>query len=332
VSGFYPKTPKSYILINDGGKFTDRTSEVASAISDVGMVSSAVWTDLDGDKSAELIIVGEWMPLRIFQKANGKLEDVSTTYGVENTEGWWNTIVADDIDGDGDQDLIAGNIGENYKFKASIEKPFQVFAKDFDNNGSNDIFLARYVKDSVLVPIRGKECTSQQMPIIKEKFPTYLSFAQSDLKTILGKDIETAEHREAHLFSSVIFLNEKGNLTIKRLPTDAQLSAVMGIVVSDFDGDGIKDILLGGNKFDTEVETTPADASPGVFLKGQGNLNFKSIKSETSGFFIPFNVKDIRSIDVKGEKAILVGVNNDRLRIFITRSKPATGNKLALNK
>ena len=173
-----------------------KTSSISSDISEIGMVSSAVWTDLDGDKSAELIVVGEWMPVKIFQYKNGRLEDVSQAYGMENTEGWWNTIVADDLDGDGDQDLIAGNIGENYKFKASYEKPFQVFAKDFDSNGSNDIFLARYVKDTVLVPIRGKECTSLQMPVIKEKFPTYLSFATSDLPTILGKDIETAEHRK----------------------------------------------------------------------------------------------------------------------------------------
>ena len=332
VNGAYPKTPKSYILINDGGKFEDQTASISTEISDVGMVASATWADLDGDKSAELIIVGEWVAVKVFQYKDGKMEDVSNTFGLENTEGWWNTVVADDLDGDGDQDLIAGNIGENYKFKASVEKPFQVFAKDFDNNGSNDIFLARYVKDSTLVPIRGKECTSAQLPVIKEKFPTYLSFAQSDLQTILGKDIETAEHRKAYLFSSVIFLNDNGNLKIKKLPVDAQLSAVMGIVVDDFDGDGKKDILIGGNKFDTEVETTPADASPGVFLKGLGDLNFKSIKSEQSGFFIPYNVKDLHSITVNGEKAVLVGANNDRLRIFTAKTRSAAGNKLALNK
>ena len=175
---------------------------------------------------------------------------------MENTEGWWNKVVADDLDDDGDLDLIVGNIGENYKFKATPEKPFQVFAKDFDGNGTNDVFLARYLKDTQLVPIRGKECTSQQMPVIAEKFPTFLSFATSDLPTILGADIETAIHQKAQLFSSVMLINDGGRLTVRKLPVEAQLSAVTGIIVKDFDKDGKKDILLAGNKFDVEVETT----------------------------------------------------------------------------
>jgi enediyne biosynthesis protein E4 len=212
--------------------------------------------------------------------------------------------------------LIAGNIGENYKFKASKEKPFQVFAKDFDSNGTNDIFLARYYRDSLLVPIRGRECTSQQMPVIAQKFPTYLSFAQSDLPAILGKDIESALHKKAHLFSSVILLNDNGKFSIRKLPTDAQLSAITGIIVMDFDRDGKKDILLAGNKFDTEVETTPADASPGVFLKGLDGLNYKSMKPRESGFFVPYNVKDIQPIRLNKEFAVIVGINNEGLRVF----------------
>jgi hypothetical protein len=280
------------------------------------MVSSALWLDLNGDKSAELVVVGEWMPVKIFQYKDGKLRDVSTEYGLENTEGWWSKVVADDLDGDGDQDLILGNIGENYKFRASVEKPFQVYAKDFDGNGTNDIFLARYYKDDVLVPIRGKECTSQQMPGIAQKFPTYLSFAESDLPTILGKDIETALHRQARLFSSIILVNDNGKLTVKKLPVEAQFSAVTSIVVKDFDEDGNKDILLAGNKFDVEVETTAADASPGVLMKGRQGLNFTCMKPGESGFFAPYNVKDIRLVKLGNGVALVVASNNDALRIF----------------
>jgi enediyne biosynthesis protein E4 len=313
----YPKSPRSYLLVNENGKFVDKTNDIAPALSQTGMVNSAIWADINGDKKAELIVAGEWMPIEIYEYANGKLNEVSKKYGLNNTEGWWNKLIADDIDGDGDLDVIAGNLGENYKFKASNEKPFEVYSKDFDNNGSNDIFLAKYNGD-IQVPIRGRECTSQQCPFILQKFPTFLSFAESDLKTILGDEIETALHYKAHLFSSVILVNDNGKFTIKALPVEAQLSTINCILVNDFDKDGKKDILISGNKFDVEVETTPADASPGLFLKGLGNLNFQSTKPLESGFFVPYNVKDMKTVKLKDKWGILVSSNDDSLRVFTT--------------
>ena len=316
VAGVYPKDPMSYLLINERGTFIDKTKEMAPLISRAGMVNSAVVADLDGDGQHELILAGEWMPVRIFSNRDGKFDDVSGEWGLRQTEGWWNKIVADDLDLDGDIDLVVGNLGENYKFSATQEKPFQVYAKDFDNNGTNDIFLARYYKESRLVPIRGKQCSAQQMPVIDQKFPTYLSFAQSDLQQILGKDMEDALHYKAHIFSSVILVNENGKLVIQKLPVEAQLSTVNGIITRDFDGDGIKDILIGGNKFDVEVETTAADASPGILMRGTGNLNFKSLKPYESGFFIPYNVKDIQALETEGGLVILVSINNEAMRMF----------------
>jgi hypothetical protein len=155
------------------------------------------------------------------------------------------------------------------------------------------------------------------MPGIAKKFPTYLSFAESDLPTILGKDIETAMHEKAMLFSSIILINDNGKLNIKKLPVEAQLSAVTGSIVSDFDADGRKDILIAGNKFDVEVETTAADASPGLFMKGTEGLNFTCMKPNESGFFVPYNVKDVRLVKIGPNNiAILVASNNDSLRIF----------------
>lgn len=321
VAHKYPQAPLSYLFINEKGKFTDRTNELAPGLSRAGMVKSAVWTDLNGDKKPELVIAGEWMAVKVFEFKGGRLQDASANYNLQNTEGWWDKLVADDIDGDGDMDLVAGNLGENYKFLASTQKPFEVYAKDFDGNGTNDIFLARHLKD-IMVPIRGRECTSQQCPMIAQKFPTYLSFAESDLSGILGEDqLKTALHYQAHLFSTVIFVNDKGKFTIKKLPVEAQLSTVNGIIVKDFDGDGKKDILVAGNKFDVEVETTPADASPGLYLKGLGKNDFASLKPLESGFFVPYNVKDIQPVNTAGNWAILVSANNDRLRFFSGKRK-----------
>jgi enediyne biosynthesis protein E4 len=331
VAGAYPKSPRNYLLVNEKGIFSDQTKKLAPELEEIGMVNAAVWNDLNGDKSPELILVGEWMPIKVFSYQSGKFKDVSAEYGTEYTEGWWNSVVADDLDGDGDLDLVLGNLGENYKFRASREKPFQVYAKDFDGNGTNDVFLARYIQDSLLVPIRGKECTSQQMPVIGEKFPTFVSFASSDLPSILGNDMKNALHKKAHLFSSVIMINEQGKFRSTNLPVEAQLSTVNAILIQDFDDDGIKDMLLAGNKFDVEVETTPADASPGLFLKGLGNLSFESSKSFESGFFVPYNVKDMKLIRSKDGWSIVVASNNDKLRVF-SANKTRTKTGLALNR
>jgi hypothetical protein len=324
IVGRYPKVPRSYVFVNDNGVFSDKTRQVAPLLQEPGLVKSAVAADLNGDQKPELVVTGEWMPLRIFSNINGVLEEVTSQFISEKTEGWWSKVVADDIDGDGDADLLAGNIGENYKFRASAEKPFHVYARDFDNSGTNDVFLARYLPDSTLVPIRGKECSSQQMPVIGEKFPTFGSFANSDLAGILGEGMNNALHYQAHLFSSVMLINDNGRFTIKRFPVEAQLSCINGFVVKDFDGDGTKDILLAGNKFDVEVETTPADASPGLLLKGLGSDSFRPLRSVESGFFVPYNTKDIHAIRVGSQWAILVTSNDDALRIYLTGSPAGT--------
>lgn len=315
MGGLYPFAPKSYILVNEGGKLVDKTDEIAPEISRAGMVNSAVFADLNSDGRPELIIAGEWMPIRIFEYRDNRFHDISQSVLPGNTNGWWNKLLAADLDNDGDLDLIAGNLGENYKFKASPQRPLHVYANDYDRNGTNDIFLAYYHGDR-LKPVRGKEILTQQLPFLSRLYPTYKEFAGADMDNILMAIPPSAIHLQAYLFSSVILINEGGQFKIKKLPNYTQFSALNGIIVTDINKDGIKDIIIGGNKFDVEVETTPADASPGFVLIGAGNMQFNVFIPYESGFTIPYNVKDLQAIR-KGEQwAVLVSSNNDSLRVF----------------
>ncbi|WNH11962.1 VCBS repeat-containing protein [Thalassobellus suaedae] len=312
----YPFAPKSFLLENNKGIFTDVTEILAPKLSRIGMVTSAVWSDIDGDKQNELIVVGEWMPITVFKKEQNIFKNVTKTYNLDKTRGWWNTIKAADLDADGDTDYIIGNLGLNYKFSASPEKPFIVYASDFDQNGTNDVFLAKHYKDRV-VPIRGKECSSQQIPNISKKFKTYNEFAKADITQIIGNTANEALKYEAQEFASIILENDNGKLKLKKLPMEAQLSVINGIDILDINHDGILDIILAGNKFEVEVETTRADQSIGGVLLGTKNGNYHVLSYLESGFCEPSNVKSINQIKtINNSVGIILGVNNKSLKIY----------------
>ncbi len=314
----YPQAPRSYLLENRAGQFVDVTTEIAPDLAEVGMVTDALWHDLEQDGKAELMLVGEWMPITIFQWQGSQYKDETNRFSLDQTQGWWNTIEMADLDQDGDQDFILGNLGLNYKFKASAEKPFTIFADDFDLNGTNDIFLAKY-NDDRMVPIRGKECSSQQLPSLNKKFDTFKEFAKADIHQILDGKTKKALRYEAKEFRSLILENNAGNLTIKALPIEAQFSTVNGIWVHDLNGDQTQDILIAGNRFEAEVETTRADSSPGtLFLQAQESGNWTKSSIAESGFFVPYNVKMIRPIQLgqDGPLGILVGVNDGELLLY----------------
>jgi len=319
----YPYPPQSYILINNKGVFTDQTADVAPEIGHIGMVTSSLWTDIDADGKSDLILAGEWMSLKIYKNENGKLRDVSDQYISDPNTGWWNKIVEADIDGDGDKDYMGGNLGLNYKFSASKEKPFQVYCEDFDKNGSYDIVLAKFVGQEQK-PIRGKECMTQQMPFVSEKFPTYHAFADAGVSDICGEDLKRAFTYKSDWFASSFLINDKGALHVTKMPLETQYSSVNGIIPSDFDGDGDMDLLIGGNMYGSEVETTRGDASYGLVLLQQPDHSFISKGYLDTGFFIPYDVKDMQLIHIGADKkpAVLVGCNNSTLRLFISNSVP----------
>ncbi|HZV43518.1 MAG TPA: VCBS repeat-containing protein, partial [Saprospiraceae bacterium] len=317
----YPYPPQSYIFINDKGVFTDQTSKIAPGIAQIGMVTSALWTDLDADGKQDLMLTGEWMSWKIFKNDNGKLQDISDQYLSDPNTGWWNKIVQYDIDGDGDQDYLGGNVGLNYKFSASKEKPFQVYCEDFDKNGSYDIVLAKFVGNEQK-PVRGKECMTQQMPFVSEKFPTYHAFADAGVSDICGDELKKSFTYKSDWFASSFLINDQGTLHVHKMPLETQYSSVNGIVISDFDGDGDVDVLIGGNMYGSEVETTRGDASYGIVLIQQPDHSFVSKGYLETGFFIPYDVKDMQLIHIGADKkvGVLVGCNNNTLRLYTGNS------------
>jgi len=307
----YPEPVSSYLLENEGGFFKDVTAEKAPALQNIGMVTDAAWADIDGDETEELVLTGEWMALKAFKWNNGILGDVSEGSGFANTNGWWFSIEKADLDNDGDWDLIAGNLGLNYKYKTSPEEPFDVHFYDFDSNGSKDIVLG-YYNNGTHFPLRGRSCSSQQVPEIKKKFESYNLFAAAELEEVYGEDkLENALHYEAYTFASAIFINNgKGQFTKKDLPNEAQVSTINDILLEDVNQDGLQDIIVAGNLYVAEIETPRSDAGVGLLLMNQGNMEFKAIPAEESGIILPYDVKQLKWLNVGNEKTVIVGVND----------------------
>ena len=311
VGSTYPIPPASYLLINDGGKFTDRTNQLAPELSKLGLVTDASWTDMDGDGTLDLVVTGEWMGIQVLLNSAGQLNKSDKYKSLSNRRGWWNKILLTDIDSDGDIDIVAGNLGLNSKFHASDERPFHIYTSDFDYNGTADVILAKYYND-MEVPVRGKTCTAQQIPHLANKIKSYTDFASRDVEGILGPGIKSALHYEATEFRSGIFKNENGEFIFHPFENKIQQSPINSIICEDLDGDKLSDLLLAGNNHMPEIETTRYDAGVGCFLKGDGKGNFLTLPASETGFIAN---KDVRHL-VKVENQIIVINNNDEHDLF----------------
>ncbi len=325
VPGKYPAPATSYLLQNNSSEGHIKFDKAPSPINDnwqnLGMVTDALWVDLNEDDFLDLVVTGEWMPIRIFENNGGKnFIEKTDTYGFEGTNGWWYSLAADDFDQDGDIDIIGGNLGLNYKYRASADAPFEVYAGDFDTSGTNDIVLSYHEKEK-LVPLRGRECSSKQMPFIKEKFPTYDAFGKASVDDIFDeKQLKKSTHLKAFTFATTYFENNNGKFKPHVLPNQAQFSSVNDILVDDLDDDGLTDLLLVGNLYASEVETPRNDASHGLFLKGNGKGNFEPLSPGESGLMVIGDVKFARTIEINGARNIIVAKNNDSLEVVSVRS------------
>jgi hypothetical protein len=316
MPGAYPKSPNSFILINEKGKFTNRTADWNTELNTAGMVTAALFVDVNNNGREDLIICSEWGAIRFFENSGKALKEITETVGDPQLKGWWYSLTAADLDKDGDLDLVAGNLGLNNKFHPTKEKPLDIYMNDFDGSGTNDIVLAK-MSNNECVPVRGRECSSDQMPFLKDKFPTFSQFANADLNTIYGADkLKSAVHLQTTEMASMIMINEGGKFKFKALPKLAQVSPIMESVVADVNGDGNLDILVVGNMFGAEVETTRYDASIGTVLLGDGRLNFQPVPVTESGFFTPYNARNIRSIRTANGNRWVVGNNMGPLQVI----------------
>lgn len=324
IPGKYPFPTSSYLLENSSSKtavrFEDNTKKTAAFLEGIGMATSAIITDFNNDSWEDIILVGEWMPITILQNNKGVFENVTEKFGLQETTGWWWSINQGDFDNDGDIDYVIGNNGLNYKYKATEDETFDIYVEDFDKNKKEDIVLS-YYDDGKQYPVRGRQCSSQQVPGIKQKFKNYDEFSTATLIDVYGKTkLESALHYQVKSFASIYLENTKDGFKIHELPMQAQVSSINQILVDDYDKDGHLDVLIAGNLYNSEVETPRNDASHGVLLKGNGNGSFKAILTIESGFFTNGDVKDLKRIKIKNQDYILSVKNNDFLQ-FIKYNK-----------
>ena len=303
-----------YLLENDGsGHYDNVTTSDASVLKKLGMITDATWADIDRDGSEDLVVVGEWMGIKIFKNNNGSLRDISSEVGLDSTNGWWNTIAKADIDNDGDIDFIIGNHGLNSRFKASLEKPVTMYVNDFDQNGSAEPIVCTYIGDKSY-PLALKHDLVMQLPMLKKKYVAYESYKDQSIEDIFGPElIEKSVTSEVYMLQSVVLINEGGSFDIKVLPRQAQLSPVYGIEIQDFDSDGHLDVVLGGNFYNAKPEVGRYDASYGTFLKGDGAGDFSYITNESVGLSIDGQVRGLTTIKSKQENLLLIARNNESL-------------------
>jgi hypothetical protein len=309
--GNYPNIPFSMVLRNDGrGKFSRATSQVAPELEQIGMVTAIQFADLDKDGQAEMLVTGEWMAIEVFKFSNGKYSRSTQQFGLENASGWWNCLVIADFDGDGDLDMVAGNEGMNTRYRASEKEPMQMFAKDFDGNGSIDPLLAFY-ENGVCYPFALRDPLLKQIPSLKKKFVTYGAYAKARIEDLYPMEtLKKGTYLRANELRSCYFENNGGKFMAKPLPNEAQTAPVKAALAHDFDGDGKLDLLLAGNDFGPAVEVNRYDAGNGVILLGDGKGHFRAVPNRSTGFWATREARHLAFVRLPAGKTGVVVANN----------------------
>lgn len=317
--GSYPESPPSQLLRNESGeKFVD-ISEGRFG----GLVTSALWSDADGDGWIDLLVAHEWGPVEFYRNEKGRLVEQTKEVGLAERTGWWNSLAGGDFDNDGDIDYIVGNVGLNTKYEA----PALLYYGDVDGSGKKRILEAEFEGEKCY-PIRGLSCSSNAMPFLKKKTPKFHDFASATLSELYAGTINQAQKFEANTLESGILLNDgKGKFEFRVLPAMAHLSPVNGIAISDFDGDGSLDLFLAQNSHAPQVETGRMDGGNGALLRGNGDGSFSEVRADQSGLIVPGDAKAVVLTDLNSDvwPDLVVAMNGSEALAF--EQAPPGGSK-----
>jgi hypothetical protein len=331
IPGQYPLPPRSFLLRNQGGRFTDVTAEELPDGQQAGLVTGACWSDANGDGWIDLLVAYEWGPIRLFENQQGKLVERTREAGLATLLGWWNGIRAGDVDHDGDQDYVVANVGLNTKYHASAEHPTRIYYGDFDGTGRRNIVESEYEQDK-LFPVRGKSCSTNAMPFLADRFKTFHDFGLAQLQEIYtAESLEKAYRCEATLLESGILLNDgTGRFQFVALPRIAQIAPVFGTELVDVNGDGHLDIYLLQNFFSPQPETGRMDGGVSLLLLGDGRGGWQAEWPVDSGLVVGGDAKSLVLTDLNadGLPDFLVGVNNAPLMGF--QQRPSDGSSRVL--
>jgi hypothetical protein len=320
--GSYPRPPDSYILRNDHGRFTDVTDAVCPALRKIGMINAAVWADIDQDGKPDLIVAGDWMPIRIFRNDGHTLSEITERSGLKDLSGFWRSLQVVDVNHDGHPDIIAGNLGINNPWHISREQPAKMIAKDFDGNGLMDPVFCYYIRGDDgayrLSPGVGRDNWAMEMPSIKKKFDDNAKYAAAPMEDIFTQEMmQGALVLDCKEPRSGWFENDgKGNFRFHPFPVIAQIAPVNAIAEADVNGDGFPDLILAGNDYEASLMSGRYDASYGLLLEGDGRGGWRALSPASDGFVLDGDVRDIKIIRAGGGRYLLSAINDQPMRAF----------------
>jgi hypothetical protein len=325
VPGQYPLPPLSILLVNDGsGHFTNSIKQIAPELENGGMVCDAIATDLNKDNKMDLVVVGEWTAIRVYINQGGTLRDETEKWFSSSTQGWWNCLIADDFDQDGDVDLVVGNYGLNNQFNVSADHPATLLYNDFNNDGKIDPFFCYFINGKSY-PYASRDEALGQVSSLKPRFPDYTSYANATMENLFTQgELENVKTLRADLLKTVYLENKGNQFEVKDLPIQAQFSPVHALAVWDVDQDGDNDIVMGGNETYVRARLGKIDANKGFVFLNDGKGKFAYMPQYQSGLNLGGDIRQLLFISSKDRTDLLVGETGKPIKAFTLRGKPGS--------